>query len=78
MKYSMQYVIIPIEIGATGIIIFTSLPHQCQYTENAVTPRTYTALPSACKAQEKQHLTFHKVVFPNRQQTQQTEFCNLD
>lgn len=38
----MQYVIIPIEIGATGMITFTSPPNQCQDTENAVTPRTYT------------------------------------
>lgn len=74
----MQYVIILTEIGATGMITFTSPQLQCQYTENAVTPQTYTVFPSACKAQEKQQLTFHKVVCPYRQQTWQTEFCTLD
>lgn len=48
----MQYVIILTEIGATGMITFTSPQLQCQYTENAVTPQTYTVFPSACKAQK--------------------------
>lgn len=75
----MQYVIILIEIGATGMITSTS-PHISAKTLKMLLllEHTLSALPSACKAQEKQQLTFHKFLFPHKQQIQQTEFCNLD
>lgn len=68
----MKYVSSLIEIGATEMITFTSplLP------KLLLLKQTLSVLPSACKAQEKQQLTCHKVVhFPTSRKHSKLNFA---